>query len=351
MRGIRQGILLAAVLTAMGSAEAQTTGEAVPSLPWGLQTLYAETRMAAERQWYGGAADHDASGFRGQYLNLRIDGRLSTGLTFSYRQRFNKLTDRTFFDATDWLHLDWQATGHLRLGAGKQVVAIGGYEYDRAPIDLYYCSEFWGNIACYQLGVSATLIASDHDQWLLQCCNSPFRLTAGNDTYAWNLLWQGSHGCLETLWSANLLEYEQGHWISYVALGNKLHFGQRCHLELDLMNRAAAHQAWLGRDVSVMAELSCQPTPAMRCYGKYTYDVNRSGTASDLLVLDGTELHGASLGIEWRAWEGRGCTEVRLFGATAYSWGTNANPTPYLPACRLQAQLGFRLRVGCQSHP
>ncbi len=36
--------------------------------------------------------------------------------------------------------------GRWGVQGGKEVVAIGGFEYDRAPIDLYSCSVFWNNV-------------------------------------------------------------------------------------------------------------------------------------------------------------------------------------------------------------
>ena len=102
--------------------------------------LFGETRLGFHSQNSEWHANDDKTGFLGDYLNFRIDGQIVSGLTFSYRQRFNKTTTKNFFDATDWMHLDWKATPKLTLSAGKQVVAIGGYEYDRAPIDVYYSS-------------------------------------------------------------------------------------------------------------------------------------------------------------------------------------------------------------------
>ena len=50
--------------------------------------------------------------------------------------------DAGFFNATDWFYVDYKPTEQWTLSAGKQVIDIGGWEYDYAPINLYYCSEF-----------------------------------------------------------------------------------------------------------------------------------------------------------------------------------------------------------------
>lgn len=318
--------------------------EAEDAEGFGLTTFFAEARMSYIGQWDDGTKNHEASGIKGEYLNVRVDGQIVRGLTFSYRQRLNKNSDRTFWDATDWCHLDWQATDDWALSVGKQVVAIGGYEYDRAPIDLYFCSEFWGNIPCYQLGLSASHALSSHDQLLLQVCNSPFRAEAGNDTYAINLLWSGQHGCWETLWSVNRMEWMPDQWMTYVALGNNLKLGPTVNLNLDLMNRATEGHAFWGKDCSVMAELNWRPSSAWRLYTKYTYDVNHSGKLGDWCVRDGTEMQSVCAGFESMPLS-RHRDAVRIFGGASYCWGKNGNTAPYLTDRRLQVQLGLKWKI------
>lgn len=51
-----------------------------------------------------GHTDNSETGFRGKYLVIRADGQIVKGLTYSWRQRLNKLhEDQSFFDATDWV--------------------------------------------------------------------------------------------------------------------------------------------------------------------------------------------------------------------------------------------------------
>ena len=82
------------------------------------------------------------SGLKGKFIFFRIDGSLAEGLTYSFRQRINKPTSvQSLFDATDFLNLTY-TKGPWSVSAGKQIIATGGYEYDRAPFDLYFCSEY-----------------------------------------------------------------------------------------------------------------------------------------------------------------------------------------------------------------
>ncbi len=340
MRGYKKILFLSFFLTAFSfSTKAKDNGEG-----FSISQLFVETRFGFQSEWNDGSINDDATGFKGRFLNFRIDGQIVKGLTFSYRQRLNKNSDATFFDATDWIHVDWKATDKLSLGAGKQVVAIGGYEYDRAPIDLYNCSEFWNNIPCYQIGVSAAYDVSPKDQLLFQVCNSPFRHWAGNNTYGLNLMWYGSHGFWETTWSVNMLQYTKNDWINYIALGNRFNLAKYLHLDVDLMNRAAEGQRFLLDDWSVMTELSVQPSKAICVFSKYTHDENRSGTQRDLLVQDGTCLNMVSAGIEYTPLK-KYREVVRLFATGSYSWGDNTNPSGTMLDKQTKFEIGMKIHV------
>ena len=114
-----------------------------------------ETRMGYHREEIDGEKLDGNSGAKGDYLNLKLNGTIGSNFSYSWRQRFNKkINDSHFFDATDWVYLTYQTDAHWSLSAGKQVVLIGGYEYDAAPIDIFMASEYWNNIPCYQFGAS-----------------------------------------------------------------------------------------------------------------------------------------------------------------------------------------------------
>lgn len=312
-------IIYALTLVAMASpvyAEDVETDEKILN-------LRVEARVDWRGDWLDGSTVKDDTGFSGRYLNLRLDGNITHNLSYSWRQRFNKPhKDSSFFDATDWIYLNYNLD-RWSFAGGKQVVAIGGWEYDRAPIDLYGCSVFWNNIPCYELGASVALSVSKDDRLSFQFCQSPFYLSTNRNMYAYNLMWNGSHGCFTPIYSANLIEYAPGHYINYLALGNKFSFN-KVNVELDVMNRAASHQTFLFKDMSVMAELQYHLTDKWNVYGKFTYDVNKSGTDADLTVLNGTELKMLGAGVEFMPFVN--ARHVLRFHASGfYSWGNNAN--------------------------
>lgn len=321
LRFITPALLAAAAALAPAASAAET--ESRTATDESIATLRIEARLDYQRLWDDGETVNSGSGFMGKFINIRLDGNITDNLSYSWRQRLNKgHDDRTFFDATDWVYLQWK-TGNWTIAGGKQVVAIGGWEYDRAPIDLYSCSVFWNNIPCYQIGGSVAYNVTPADKLLFQFCESPFFTPDNRNMYAYNLYWSGSHGIFSPLWSVNLLEYTPGHYINYIALGNKFTVGN-VSLELDLMNRAASHQAFFFKDCSVMGELAWRPAPRWRLHAKMTYDVNHSGTGADVLVREGTELKMAGAGVEFYPFDKKLGT-LRFHANAYYSWGRNSN--------------------------
>lgn len=265
--------------------------------------LEAEVRVDYMHDRVAGEKRDDESGFKGKYLNVRIDGQIAKGLTYSWRQRMNKInTAPHFFDATDWATVNYNIN-RWNFNAGRQVVGIGGFEYDKAPIDCYFNSEYWNNIACYQFGVSASYqIGNKSDNLMFQFCESPFRrnaLNVGNkEMFAYNLMWIGNHEGFSSLYSLNMIEYLPGKFINYIVLGNRFSFGDFV-LELDVMNRAVNADEFFGKDMSVMADLMWSPLDRLNVFGKVTYDFNHSRSIGDLCVVPGTDVVRAGAGLEY----------------------------------------------------
>jgi len=311
---------MAALMLAASSQAAQTAGnDSVTDL----LNIDVRARVDWQGTWNDSHMDDSNSGFEGKYLMMRLDGKIVDGLTYSWRQRFNKAAfDSSFFDATDWLNVTY-ATSGFDFSAGKQVVAIGGWEYDRNPVDLYSTGVFWQNVACYQLGASIGWQFTPDDHLLFQVAQSMFHTSDNRNMYGYNLLWRARHGLWQPIYSINLTEYVPGRYINYIMLGNRFEY-DKAYLEFDLMNRYAGHQKFLLRDCSLIAELGYSLSPAWRLHAKYTYDVNHTGSGADLYVLPGTELHMAGGGIEFYPLR-RKRTSLRLHANCYGSWGRNAN--------------------------
>lgn len=288
--------------------------------------LGVELRFDYLSQALAGEPRPDVSGFEARYFNLRMDGRISDKFTYSWRQRFNRVNSlSSFAHNTDWLTLTYKPTANWAISGGKQVLMIGGWEYDRAPIDLYFCSEFWNNVSCYQLGGSVAYTTNEgNDTILFQACQSPYDRST-NNYFAFNLHWTGTHGCYTALWSFNLMQYAAGKFDKYIALGNQFKFGD-AKLQLDLMNRGPKAKDLLFDNFSIMGEFSYLVVNRVNLFVKATYDkIGRSSIAASGLI-PGTEITRVGGGVEYYPLGGRGNHDVRLHAAYAYNFGDNTNP-------------------------
>ena len=117
-----------------------------------LDNLHLNTRadFTMDYHWgYDTVAPSTDHGFAGKYLVVALDGTIGNKFSYHLRQRINSPNigfANTFFQGTDWAYLNWNFTDNFFLSAGKQVVAIGGWEYDSNPIDIYYGTEFWNTV-------------------------------------------------------------------------------------------------------------------------------------------------------------------------------------------------------------
>ena len=82
------------------------------------------------------------------------------------------------------------------------------------------------------------------------------------------------------------------------------------------------------------------PNNHWRVYGKVTYDVNHSGTASDFTVLNGTELTMAGAGFEYFPLR-KGRHTLRIHANAFYSWGKNANAADVMQNKTMFASAGL----------
>ena len=283
--------------------------------------LRMEARGDLQYENIAGQTLDGTTGFRGKQFNLRLNGNINDSWSYVYRQRMGKPNgDASYFDAVDHINLTY-ATGAWSFTGGKQTVAVGGYEYDRAPIDFYFGSEYWYNMACYQWGVNAkyNFDTESNDALMLQVVQSSFRGVNPN-MYAYSLLWSGSYGCLDVLHSVNMMEYMPGKFVNFIALGHQ--FRLDCFtLQLDWMNRADMSNFGFD-DFSVMADLLWSASEKLNVFGKVTYDVNKDNMA-DYCVFAGTEVTRVGAGIEYFPIEGS--RDVRLHAGYSYSWGVNTN--------------------------
>ncbi|SKC49772.1 Phosphate-selective porin O and P [Bacteroidales bacterium WCE2004] len=284
---------LASLLLSGSAAQAQPT----------VTQLYFDTRASFHQEVADGRY---FSQFTGDHFNLNIRGTLTDKLDFRIRQRLNKkvFDERNMFNATDFLYLRWQATPRWAFTVGKNAVLIGGYEFDAVPIDVYYYSNFCNNLyQGFAFGVNAEYALAEEQTLGFQVCNSPLSLGFQN-LYAFNFAWTGRFApWWSTLWSVNFVQDEFHRTVNYIALGNRLVFGDLA-IDVEWMNRAGAGQRNFFSDYTVISKIIWTVGKWNLCAkGGYESNdianVDAAGRALDLAVAPGTRNVYAGCGVEF----------------------------------------------------
>lgn len=310
-----------------------------------LISLDLEARLDWQYVSHEGKIDRSQTGFIGKYIALKAHGELTEGLTYTWRQRFSRTPkDHTFWDQTDILDLNYKFD-RFDVGAGKQVVLIGGYEYDRAPINLMCPNLFVANVACYQFGVSGGYQLTPDDHLALQISQSIFATPEDRNLYAYNLMWRGGHDLsdrlrLETIWSVNEIEFQKGKYCNYVALGNKLQLDEKFTGLLDIMIRTYPDNNAF-KNNTFMGELSWDINPKWKITAKLSYDCNRGVNMTDKTeVARGSQLVIGGMVGEWYPIR-KGRHLLKLHAALFGSYGSNYNPSDLMQRKTLYGSVGL----------
>ena len=266
-------------------------------------SLRMDARFDGEVTAYGksgiaGSSTSAEAGFVGRYLKVLADGRISDKFSYSFRHRLytGHSDPKSFFSSTDWANVTYRPNANFSVTAGKQMICIGTIEYDYAPIDVYFASDFWNHVSPFQIGVNVGFSPIKGQQFYAQVTNSPFSVKALENIFAYNLIWYGTiTPCYSTIWSVNMIEYEKGHFINYIALGNKFNLG-RTEIDVDYMNRYAGKGTAFFEDFSLHGKISCAVSDKVNIFAKGGYDVNKAQSAGAGFIYDRYVLPGVDLG-------------------------------------------------------
>ena len=232
---------------------------------------------------------------KSEYSNLSIDISLGRHVALGFRNRLNRLVDGAdFIKATDNLYLDLLA-GSLELRVGKAQQEYGGFEYDDALPDLYYCGMYYNNfVGAFNWGVRASKVW-EKGRLNLQAAVSPFATSPGEGLYAWNLCYKGTHGIWSPKWSVNLIDTPQDWRAGHLVLGNSFAAGPLT-LELDYITRTDLRDFRPFEDWSLVSKLKYSAATFIDVFAKVNLDRNLS--VEDLFVPAGTSCTAWGGGIE-----------------------------------------------------
>ncbi len=310
-----------------------------------LLAFNVEARLDGQYVSDADKTNHSQTGFMGKYIAMKAQGTIIDGLSYTWRQRFSRTPkDGSFWDQTDILSLCYQKD-KWDVGAGKQVVMIGGYEYDRAPINLMCPNLFVTNVACYQFGVSGGYQITPHDHLAFQVSQSIFATAANRDLFAYNLYWNsardfGDYLRFETIWSVNEIEYTKGKFCNYVALGNKFIIDENVTVILDLMTRTYPDNRAF-KNNTFMLEGSWDFKPKWRATAKVSYDCNLGVNQTAMTeVARGSELCITGALLEWFP-IGNKRHLLRAHAGVFYSFGKNASDADMMQSKTLYTTIGL----------
>lgn len=233
------------------------------------------------------ADDEEAykSGFAGKYLQFYLDGNITDGLSYHYRQRLNRLNDiDALFKSIDKAYMQYDFKSGWNVAAGKFPLAIGGWEYDAAPIDIYFSTEFWNQVYCFQLGIRGGYNFKDgRNSIVAEIANSPFNpveIGMSNSMYSYSLLWYGNFGVFNSSYSVNVFEVEDGTYLGQIALGNRFIAGPMT-IDFDWMQRFHDNDNMFG-DFSGVLCVKGDVLGWANIFGKVDYDQNRTNLFDEM---------------------------------------------------------------------
>ena len=265
-----------------------------------IETVYFEARGSAE-------LNGKQLSMNGEFLNLHVKGHIGQHFSFRLRQRFTKpLYDpKNPLNATDILSLTWHINSKWSLQGGKLPILLGGYEWDDAPIDVYYWNGFCNHVPqVYALGGAVIYDAAPGQQLILQCTSSIFHYGNPN-VYCLNLYWCGHiTPWWNTMWSVNWMDDPYHHQMGYLCLGNRFEVGPAA-LELDFMYRRSLKQKKAGFDGSLCARLEVKLGSKFVLFAKGGADYNDAvnvdpnGVAYDLTLPPGERYFFGGGGLEF----------------------------------------------------
>ena len=202
-----------------------------------VKQLYGETRLGYEAAINGGQY---AGNVRADYLNLILEGNIGPNISFFWRQRFTKpiYNPNIPLNATDHLWLRWDINDHWAIQGGKVPIMVGSFEFDAAPINLYY----WGMFAdrmpdVYAIGGNVICKIAPEQTLFLQFTQSPLGF-GYNDLFHAGLIWYGRiTPWWNTIWSANWMDDPTHSGFVVAGLGNRFEAGN-LGIELDALYRS-----------------------------------------------------------------------------------------------------------------
>lgn len=226
-------------------------------------------------------------GMHGRYFNLIAGGTLGDKFSYFFRQRVVANSGSVnLFDNTDFLYINYMPNSNWTFRVGKDALAVGGYEYDAAPIDVLFCTRYWDYFYCFQPAVAAAYKTDNGRHMIMgQIGDSPYVYTNGGAAWndgllAYSLYYAGDFGHYKMLSSVNMFQRRDRKFMNYIAIGQKLAY-DKFDIYLDLIHHAMTTSDWLN-NYAVVSCANWYVKPGLSFFAKGSYEQNRSLSAIGL---------------------------------------------------------------------
>ena len=181
----------------------------------------------------------DECSFKVNRVRLEIYGNLHKKLSYHFRQSFNKYSNPYSVDnmssSIEYANIKWHINDKLDLVAGKQFLAVAGYEGYVNGIRVREFSEFNNNVEIYQTGIMGVVKFSPTQKMILQVTNNrnsadhqmyvhgfPQGLESSKFPVLGTVNWNGwfADGAVHLMYSASAGQLAKGKNIYYLMCGN-----------------------------------------------------------------------------------------------------------------------------------
>lgn len=181
----------------------------------------------------------DELSFKLNRVRLEIYGRLNERLSYHFRQSFNRYYNPHSLDnlasSIEYANITWHGSEKFSMVAGKQFVALGGYEAYVNALRVREFAEFNNNVAVYQAGLMGVIDFNEDQQLIMQVVNN--RSGSDSDLFIYGrpdglepakvpllatLNWNGyfADKALHFRYSASAGQLAKGRNIYYLTCGN-----------------------------------------------------------------------------------------------------------------------------------
>lgn len=141
--------------------------------------------FAGSANAYFTAGKFDEASFKMNRVRLEIYGRLHDKLSYHFRQSFNKYSNPYSVDnmssSIEYANIKWHVGERFDLVAGKQFLAVAGYEGYVNGLLVREFSDFNNNFEIYQTGLMGVLRLHPDHHLMLQVTNN--RNSSDNEIY------------------------------------------------------------------------------------------------------------------------------------------------------------------------